>query len=85
MALTTRVFSAGKLLFLVVALVATYLLFAAAAARIALRMREVRVPDLRGRTLNEATATLGDLGLSLRVDDGRRSDSRVPSGRIAIQ
>jgi beta-lactam-binding protein with PASTA domain len=86
MAFTTRVFGAGKLLLLAVALIATYVLFAAASARIAIRMREVRVPDLKGRTLNEATAMLGDLGLSLKVDEGgRRSDPRVAAGRIATQ
>jgi beta-lactam-binding protein with PASTA domain len=85
MAVTTRVWGAGKLLILVVALLATYLLFAAAAARIALRAREVRVPDLKGRTLNDATTSLGDLGLTLRADEGRRSDPKVASGRIAVQ
>jgi beta-lactam-binding protein with PASTA domain len=85
MALTTRVFSAGKLLVLLVALLATYVVFAAAAARIALRAREVQVPNLRGQTLNDATAALADLGLSLKVDDGRRADADVPSGRIALQ
>src|SRR5262245_34355568 len=50
MALKTRVWSAGKILLLVVALGATYTLFAAAAMRLALRTREVQVPDLTNRT-----------------------------------
>jgi beta-lactam-binding protein with PASTA domain len=85
MALGTRVWSAGRLLLLVVALLATYLLFAAAAARVALRAREVRVPDLEGRTLNDASLVLGDLGLTLRPDESRRSDPKVAAGCIAVQ
>ena len=45
MALTTRVWSAGKLLLLAGALVLTYVLFAAAAMRMALKSREVVVPQ----------------------------------------
>ncbi len=85
MALKTRVVGAGKLLILSIALIATYLVFAAAAARVALKAREVSVPDLRGRTLNAASAQLEDLGLLLRVDDARRSDPKIPAGQIAVQ
>ena len=46
MALRTRVWSAGKLLLLGGALAATYVLFAAASMRLALRAREVQVPEL---------------------------------------
>ena len=46
MALRTRVWTAGKLLLMAVALVATYVLFAIASMRIALRAREVQVPNL---------------------------------------
>ena len=56
MALTTRVWSAGKLLFLVGALFLTYVVFAFVGMRVALRTREVQVPTLGGRTVNEATA-----------------------------
>jgi beta-lactam-binding protein with PASTA domain len=81
----TRVWSAGKLLVLVGALAATYFVFAGLAMRVALRTREVQVPDLVGRGVNEATQTLGSLGLSLRVDQNRRPDTRVPAGRIMQQ
>ena len=67
MALTTRVWSAGKLLLLAGALLVTYLLFAAAAMRVALRTRDVVAPDLRGRTVNEASVSLTDLGLRLTL------------------
>ncbi len=85
MALKTRVLGAGKILILSIALVATYLVFAAGSARIALKAREVRIPDLRGHSLNEASAQLDDLGLTLRVDEVRRSDARVAAGHIAGQ
>jgi len=85
MALTTRVFSAGKLLLLAGALVLTYLLFAAAAMRLALKTREASVPSLTGRTVNEARALLADAGLNLKVEQGSRIDPKVPAGQILTQ
>jgi eukaryotic-like serine/threonine-protein kinase len=85
MAFRTRVWSAGKLLVLVGALLATYALFAAAAMRVALKTREVQVPDLTNRTANEATALAADLGLAVRLDDARRTDPKVPAGRVIAQ
>ena len=46
MAFKTRVWGAGKLLLLGGALLLTYVLFAAAAMRVALKTREVEVPAL---------------------------------------
>jgi serine/threonine-protein kinase len=85
MALTTRVWGAGKLLVIVGALVATYLVSAAVAVRIAARAREVPVPDLAGRTVREASTLLEDRGLTLRVDVNRRVHPKVPEGHIAQQ
>ena len=85
MALRTRVWSAGKLFVLASALVATYLLFAAAAMRLALTSREVQVPDLTNRTANEATAVVASLGLTLKVDDARRPDPKIAAGRVLAQ
>jgi serine/threonine-protein kinase len=85
MALRTRVWSAGKLLLLAGALLATYALFAAGSMRLALRTREVVVPELRGRTVSEATATLSETGVRLRVEDSRRLDPEIPAGRIVLQ
>ena len=81
----TSVWSAGKLLLLVGSLAATFLLFAGLAMRVALRTREVQVPNLVGRGVHEASQTVGALGLSLRVDPNRRPDTRVPVGRIMQQ
>lgn len=85
MALTTRVWSAGKLLLLAAGLLATYVLFAAASMRIALRAREVQVPDLTNRTANEATAIAGNLGLTIRVDETRRPDPKIAAGKVIAQ
>lgn len=85
MAFRSRVWGAGKLLLLVGALIATYLLFAAAAMRVALKAREVQVPNLVNRTANEATAVASDLGLAVQLDDARRADPRVPPGRVLAQ
>jgi|SRR5687767_8018108 len=81
----TRVWSAGKLLLLGGALLLTYMLFFAAAMRVALKTREVVVPQLAGKTVNEASALLADTGLNLRVEEARRVDARVKPGQILAQ
>lgn len=85
MPLGTRVWTLGKLLLLVGALAATFFAFAAVAMRVALRAREVQVPELAGSTVNDATQALADLGLALRLDPNQRPDERIPAGRIMQQ
>lgn len=85
MALRTRVWSAGKIVLLGAGLLGTYLLFAAASMRLAIRAREVQVPDLSDRTANEATTIAADLGLTLKVDDTRRVDAKIGEGRVLAQ
>jgi eukaryotic-like serine/threonine-protein kinase len=85
MRFNTRLWSAGRLFAIAACLVATYLLFAVTAMRVALRVREVPVPDLRNHTVAEATARLQENGLALTVDGSGRLDPKVPAGRIAIQ
>ena len=85
MALKTRVWSAGKLLLLGGALLLTYVLFAAASMRLALKTREVAVPSLAGRTVNEARTLLADNGLNLRIEEGLRVDPKVPAGQVLEQ
>jgi len=85
MALKTRVWSAGKIVLLIGALFATYAIFAAASMRLALRAREVKVPDLTDRTANDASAVAASLGLALKVDDLRRPDLKIKAGRVLAQ
>jgi eukaryotic-like serine/threonine-protein kinase len=85
MAFRTRVWSAGKLVLLGVALLITYVLFTAGAMRVALRSREVLVPDLLNQTAAEATETMTRVGLSLRVDEMRRLDPKTPADHIVAQ
>jgi beta-lactam-binding protein with PASTA domain len=85
MALKARVWGAGKLLVLAAALFGTYVLFAAASMRVALRAREVQIPDLTSHTASEATAISTGLGLAIRVDDLRRPDPKIPAGRVIAQ
>jgi len=85
MPLTTRMWSAGKLLLLAGALTATYVIFALVSMRVALRSREVQVPNLVNRTANEATSIAGAAGLSVRVDDTRRPDPQILAGRVLAQ
>ena len=85
MALSTRVWGAGKRLLLAGALVLTYFLFAGAAMRLALKSRDVVVPPLAGKTVNEAGVALTAAGLNLKVEETRRTDAKVPAGQILSQ
>jgi eukaryotic-like serine/threonine-protein kinase len=85
MRFNTRLWSAGRLFAIATCLVATYVLFAVTAMRVALRVREVPVPDLRNHTVAEATAMLQESDLALTVDQSGRLDQKVPAGRIAVQ
>ena len=81
----TRVWSFGKFLVLVGALGLTYLVFFGLAMRVALRTREVEVPPLVGRTVDDARRVANELGLTLRIDDNERSDEKIPAGQIMQQ
>ena len=85
MPLRTRVWGAGKVLFLCGALLLTYVVFAAASMRMALKTREVVVPDLAGKTVNDASAALAESGLTLKVEEGRRVDPKVAAGQVLVQ
>ncbi|HEY7498915.1 MAG TPA: PASTA domain-containing protein [Vicinamibacterales bacterium] len=85
MPLKTRVRSAGKLLLLGGGLLLTYVVFAAVSMRLALKTREVAVPQLTGMTVNDASAALAEAGLSLKVEEARRVDPKVPAGQILTQ
>ena len=85
MPLSTRVWGAGKRLLLAGALLLTYVIFAAASMRLAVRSRDVIVPPLGGKTVNEASAALTASGLTLKVEDAKRPDANVPAGQIISQ
>ena len=85
MRLGLRVWGAGKILLLVGGLVLTFIVFAAIAMRVAVRAREVRVPELVGKPLDEARTLAADLGLVVRVDEGRRPDAKIPVGHVLGQ
>ena len=85
MRLGTRVWSLGKLLLLIAALGATFLLFFGITVRVALRAQEVDVPPLVGRTQAEAASMLTALGLGVRVDQNQQRDDTIPAGRIMRQ
>lgn len=85
MAFTRRVWSAGRFLLLLAALVTTFALAFAVSMRVAMRTREVKVPELSGRSVNEASQYLADLGLTLRVEEARRVDALVQVGRVVAQ
>ncbi len=85
MALTTRVWSAGRWLVVAAGLVVTFVLFFVLAMRVAVRTLEVEVPSLAGRSVNDASAMLADQGLTLRVEDTRRADPKIPEGHVVGQ
>lgn len=75
----------GKLLLLAGALLATYVVFAAIAMRVAVRAREVTVPNLAGRQPDDAAALAAERGLTLKIDEMRRPDDKIPAGHVLGQ
>jgi eukaryotic-like serine/threonine-protein kinase len=75
----------GKVLLLVGALAGTFVVFAVVAARVAVRARDVSVPDLVGRSAEEAGRLTANFELQLNVDEVRRPDPTVPAGHVLGQ
>ena len=75
-AITVLVFGASGLLFG---------LFGVAGLQVALRLREVDVPDLAGQPLLDATETLTAAGLAVRVEPLSRIHSTIPAGHVVDQ
>ena len=63
----------------------TFVLFAVVGLQVALRFREVDVPDIAAQTIEEATRTLGDVGLELRVEPLSRIHPSIPARQVAAQ
>ena len=76
MALSTRVWGAGKRLLLAGALVLTYFLFAAASMRLAIKTRDVVVPPLTRQDGQRSEHDPADSGLNLKVEETRRIGRR---------
>lgn len=81
----TRVWGIGKILLLTGGLAATFLVFAGIAMRVAVRARQVTVPNLVGQSLTDATNLAANLDLQLRVDPVKRPDPKVPAEHVLMQ
>jgi serine/threonine-protein kinase len=84
-AFKSRVWSYGKVLVLAGALAGTFFVFAGIAMRVAIRARQVTVPDLVGRSVADATGLASGLDLLLRVDEARRPDAKLAAGLVLGQ
>ena len=62
-----------------------FLLFAVVGLQIALRFREVSVPNLVGQSVDQAATTLEPLGLQVRVEPLARIDPTIPAGHVVGQ
>ena len=85
MSLRPRIWSAGKLLLLGGALLITFFVFAGISMRVAVRAREVTVPNLVGKALEEASTLATAEGLTLRIDEARRPDAKIAAGAVLGQ
>ena len=81
----SRVWTAGRLLVLAGALTLTYALFFMAAMRVATRTRDVKVPDVRGKSIAEASSAIASAGLAVHLEPVRRPDSTVPVDHVISQ
>ena len=78
-------FRIGKAAVFLGALGLTYGLFAFAGFQLALKTREVSVPDLSGLTTEEAQALLADADLAIRVEPLRHIHQTIEAGGVAQQ
>src|SRR5258708_11589369 len=85
MALSTRVWGAGKRVLLSGALVLTYFIFAAAAMRLAIKTRDVVVPQLMGKSVAQAGAEPAPAGLNLKGEEAQRGGGSAPPRAILRQ
>ena len=65
--------------------VLTFTLFAIAGLQIALLLREVQVPDLTGRTVDDANLILDDVGLRAQVEPLSQIHQTIPANHVAVQ
>ena len=84
-ALGKWVLDAGKLVVLLGALAATFVVVTITALQISLKNREVPVPSINGLTPSEAETVLADTGLTMQIDPLRRVHQTISRGRVAEQ
>jgi serine/threonine-protein kinase len=80
-----RVWTVGRLLVLLAALALTFGAFFLTAMRVTTKAREVKVPDLRGKSISEASAILTRDGLVLKLDTARLADAKIPADHVLSQ
>ncbi|MCC7186116.1 MAG: PASTA domain-containing protein [Acidobacteria bacterium] len=83
--LGTRVWTAGRWMLLLAGLGATYLVFMLTSMRVAIKAREVTVPDLVGQSLAAATDAAAATGVTMVVDPLKRPDGTVPPDHVISQ
>jgi len=83
--LRRRALQLGVIGLLIGAVGLTFVLFGVAGLQLALRFREVGVPDLTNQSVDEATTTLADAGLALRIEPLSRIHQAIAAGRVAAQ
>jgi serine/threonine-protein kinase len=79
------VWTAGRWALLFAGLLITYSVVLFASMRVAIKAREVTVPDVHGKPVEEATQTLASMGLTVLLDPLRRADAKVPANHVLSQ
>jgi len=85
MAIGRRVWGVGKVLLLLGALAATFLISFVISMRVAVRAGQVQIPDLTNMTVEDATRALQELELRPRIEEARKPDVKIPAGHIVQQ
>ena len=80
-----RLLRLGALLALLVGLGLAFAAFAVLGLQLALRLREVPVPDLSGRTVEEAAQALSEIQLGIRLEPLSQIHPTIPAGHISSQ
>ena len=80
-----HVWNVGRFLVLLGALAATFGVFFLAGLRVTTHARDVTVPDLRGKSVAEASNALAEVGLLMRAEEPRRPDKAIPADHVISQ
>ncbi|NQW03631.1 MAG: PASTA domain-containing protein [Acidobacteria bacterium] len=83
--LRTRVWSVGRWAVLLIGLAITYGVFLLTSLQIAIKAREVKVPNVQGQSVEAATQSFAAVGLAMVLDPLRRPDADVPADHVLSQ